>query len=160
MNKQQQQFHDWLTRQGAQLLPATNPYEYARFIAHGATHVIYEGRRGISAGGFAAECLEAFRNGANLGMGFARKARSSFAKQKLALLQRDGSNCFFCLTPMAENEITVEHLVARGKGGPDHLDNLALAHLKCNREADNLPLMKKLEIREAARRKMSIPCCD
>lgn len=142
-------FHDWLRTQGAQLLPTTNPYEVARFIAHGRTCIVYQDSRGYtSATGFAQECVDAFRDGQRLNMGFTQKPRSSMHKLKMVLLERDGPNCFFCGVLMLDGDITVEHLVGRGKGGPDHQDNLALAHDGCNQFADNLPLIEKIKMRE------------
>ena len=69
---------------------------------------------------------------------------------KVDLVARDGSDCFFCLKPMADQDMTIEHLVSRHKGGPDHMDNLVLAHMKCNGLADNRPLVEKIKIREMA----------
>jgi HNH endonuclease len=141
------QFLDWLRQNGSEVLPVTNPYEVARFIARGVTCVIYQGRRGISANGFAGECWNAFLEGKSLHMGSTVKPRGSMAKAKAALLERDGNLCFFCAKIMVEPDVTVEHLVSRSKGqGLDIQDNLALAHEKCNKDAANLPLVKKIEI--------------
>lgn len=143
-----EKFIAWLRANGAEVLPTTNSYEIARFIAHGRVNIIYEGRRGIRSIGFAEECLRAFERGAMMNMGVTQKPRNNISRVKLALQQRDGSFCFFCLKAITEDTCTIEHLVARGKGGPDHQDNLALAHEKCNKDAANLPLMEKIKIRE------------
>lgn len=145
----QNQFLNWLRHNGAEVLAPTNPYEYARFIARGGTHVIYQGRRGITANGFAQECLIAFEQGKPLHMGFAKKGSSHARRWAAALMERDGDGCFFCRKPLA-GDITIEHLVSRQKGGPDHQDNLALAHQRCNQDASHLPLVEKIKIRERA----------
>ena len=146
-------FLAWLQRNGAEVLPCSNVYEIARFIARGQTCIVYQGRRGISANGFAGECWNAFLEGRGLHMGSKVKPRGHFEKAKAALLERDGDLCFFCAQPMIEPDITIEHLVARSKGdGLDTQDNLALAHEKCNGSAANLPLMKKIQMYVAARK--------
>lgn len=146
MNKND--FHAWLRKNGAEVLAPTNVYEFARFIARGQTCVVYEGRRGISANGFAGECFEAWQNKQSINMGFNKKGGSHAARRKHALFNRDGASCFFCRKTMEFEEATIEHLVARVRGGPDHDDNLALAHEACNAKAANLPLMEKIKLRE------------
>ena len=145
------EFLAWLTAQGADVQASTNAYEFARFHAKDGLHIIYRDKRGTfncisqDSGNFAAECLAAFQRGSNIGMGNASPRRPIRHKKKAALLERDGNACFFCLGPMEdEEEITIEHLVAKVRGGPDHTDNLALAHKACNQEANNLPLMEKI----------------
>lgn len=146
--RKKSEFIAWLRKCGAQILPNTNAYELARFVAQDQTCVVYEGRRGVSANGFAAECWEAFVAGQDVRMGSVQKPRNSMAKLKAVLLQRDGNHCFFCHECMTDG-FTVEHLVGRAKGGPDHQDNLALAHESCNKSAANLPLMEKIKLRES-----------
>ena len=144
MNKKA--FIEWLRREGAEVLAPTNAYEVARFIAHGGTHVIYEGRRGISANGFAWTCFNAFNEKRHVDMGITKKQRNGTLKTKCALRERDGEMCFFCFEKMPESDMSIEHLVSIQNGGPNHMDNLVLAHKKCNRQADNHPLKYKIEI--------------
>lgn len=142
-------FSIWLSQQGAEVLAPTNPYEIARFRARGGVHVVYEGRRGISANGFAMECWEAFRKGSRLWMGVTKKPRNQLTYRKAALMERDGNLCFYCRLALSVEEATIEHLVSRDKGGPDHMDNLVLTHAPCNKLADNLPLIEKIKLRES-----------
>lgn len=138
-----------VAQKGAEVLAPTNQYEYARFIAHGCVNVVYTGRRGFSANGFAKEALSAFQLGnQSIDMGISKTARTPMTRRKYALIKRDGMNCFFCFKRMSENDMTVEHLVSKQNGGPDHMDNLVLAHAECNRKAANLPLIEKIKIRE------------
>jgi len=65
-----------------------------------------------------------------------------------AIVERDGANCFFCQKPVPRSDRTVEHLVPRAHGGPNHLSNLFLAHKDCNNAAGSLPATQKIEIRE------------
>ena len=147
------EFIDWLRVQGADVQASTNPYEFARFHARDGLHIIYRDKRGVfswtsqDGGNFASECLAAFIRGANISMGNAKPRRPIAHKKKAAILERDGDFCFFCQRLMEyEEDMTVEHLVAKVRGGPDHTDNLALAHKRCNSEANNLPLMDKIRL--------------
>lgn len=142
-------FIEWLSQQGAEVLAPTNTYEIARFRARGGVHVVYQSNKGrISCSGFASEAWEACRNGSRLWMGVTTRPRNVLTYKKAALMERDGNGCFYCGLPMTPAEATIEHLVSRDKQGPDHMDNLALAHESCNRLADNLPLIKKILLRE------------
>lgn len=151
--KKAARFREWLSRCGAEVLMATNPYELARFIAHGGTHIVYMNTKGrISACGFAKVALEGFNSGKTVDMGFVFTQRSSNAKRKAVLIQRDGRDCFYCGLPMTDEDMTVEHLVALTKGGSNHLENLALAHEKCNIKAGNLSLLRKIQLRDDMRK--------
>jgi hypothetical protein len=150
--KQIEQFRQWLSRMGAEVLMPTNPYELARFIARGGTHVIYVNGKGrISANGFAAEVLAAFESGQQIDMGFAKTSRTSNGRRRAVLLQRDGRACFYCGIDMPDDDITLEHLVALDKGGTNRLENMALAHRLCNNKAGNLTLTMKIKIRDRMR---------
>lgn len=144
-------FNEWLRHNGAEVLEPTNPYEIARFVARGGVNVIYRGRRGISARGFALDCLHAFENNASISMGYTKGHRSDLGRKKAALMQRDGDLCFFCAKPMTQDAMTIEHLVSRQNGGPNHMDNLVLSHSQCNARAGNLPLIKKIQIHHSTR---------
>lgn len=138
----------FLTRSGAELLAPTNPSELFRFRARGGVHIIYVRRTGfLTIKGAALEALRAFRAGSRWDAG-TRNAdpRHAMKRERHALFERDGRACWFCGEDMPDDDMTVEHLVGRNKGGPDHLDNLVLAHQRCNIEADNLPLKRKIEI--------------
>lgn len=142
-------FKDWLSGLGAEVLCATNPYELVRFKARGGTHIIYRNTKGIiTAAGFALEAMKAFQNGIAIDMGLVKTKGLANFKQKAALVQRDGKNCFYCGLPMPDDDLTVEHLIARNKGGLNTLENMALAHSKCNLKAGHLPLMEKIKMRD------------
>ena len=64
-----------------------------------------------------------------------------------ALLARDGDKCWLCNRTMAAGDATLEHLIARARGGPDTLDNLALCHQGCNTHLKDRPLEQKLKMR-------------
>ena len=63
---------------------------------------------------------------------------------------RDGKRCFYCGDPLGEDR-TLEHLLSLADGGTHHVNNLVLAHLKCNERAGDGPVMKKILLRENMR---------
>lgn len=46
--------------------------------------------------------------------------------------ERDGWICHLCGKRVAPGQESVDHLVPRSAGGPDRMDNVALAHHRCN----------------------------
>lgn len=70
----------------------------------------------------------------------ARAARIAY------LIARDGDGCLYCGRPIDPSACTVEHVVARAAGGPDHASNLALAHTECNAAAGHLSVAEKLRL--------------
>ena len=76
--------------------------------------------------------------------------KKSYKKQKKQLLDRDGSDCFYCAKPLGE-DITVEHLINLTSGGKNNLANMVLAHDQCNYDAGAKPLNEKVKIAIDAR---------
>ena len=67
------------------------------------------------------------------------KIKTAYKKvQRERLRKRDGEDCQLCGLPFAEDETpTIDHIVPRGRGGDNHINNLQLAHAACNeRKAD------------------------
>ena len=54
-----------------------------------------------------------------------------------AVLERDGGWCHLCGRPGAD---TADHLTPWSQGGSDDMDNLAAAHVPCNRTRGNRPV--------------------
>lgn len=52
---------------------------------------------------------------------------------KKDLVRVFGCRCWYCGLPAMEMELSVEHIIPKGKGGTDDLDNLGLACNICNR---------------------------
>lgn len=144
-------FKTWLLQQGAEVLAPTNQYEVLRVRARGRVFIAYKDKNGRTTWpDFLDECCQAFENGGSVSMGLTAVPRTAAAKYRLALIERDGMDCFYCLKPMPNDDITIEHLVSLHKGGPNHLDNMALAHGACNRSAGNKPLRDKIRMHVAA----------
>lgn len=147
----------WLMSIGSDVLASTNPYELVRFKAKGGTHVIYQRANGrITAKGVAAEALDAFNNNKPFDVGLIKTKSMANFKQKSALVARDGMDCFYCGLRMDSDDITAEHLIARNKGGQNKLENMALAHQKCNQLAGHIPLIEKIKLRERLRKENNI----
>ncbi len=53
------------------------------------------------------------------------------------------------------DDITIEHLVAKAFGGPDHISNLVLACDDCNQAVGTLSVSEKVAIRERLQRQNS-----
>ncbi len=49
------------------------------------------------------------------------------------LLERDGSLCQLCQKPLGEEDLSIDHVLPRSKGGRHALDNFQLAHGRCNK---------------------------
>jgi 5-methylcytosine-specific restriction endonuclease McrA len=69
--------------------------------------------------------------------------RSRNSKQRKSLLrtlrERDGDLCHICYRPMSfkvpnqPESATFDHIIPKAVGGRDRMDNLKLAHNKCNK---------------------------
>lgn len=144
-------FFDFLAICGAEVLAVTSKYEVARFKSHGVTSIIYCNKKGkLNFKGDSAQAYLAFINGQSWQGTDKNKARLVRRSPKVkTLLRRDGDACFYCREPLAD-DITVEHLVCRAHGGPNHISNLVLAHAQCNRAAGHLSAAEKVAIRDQA----------
>lgn len=59
------------------------------------------------------------------------RARRSKMRKKLVLWKRD-PHCKYCGVPLEYFEATLDHVVARSKGGNNSIENLVLACNRCN----------------------------
>lgn len=48
------------------------------------------------------------------------------------IYSRDGMVCSLCHLPVRREDASVDHVVPLSKGGPSTMDNLRLAHRRCN----------------------------
>jgi len=150
-----EKFKGWLIAQGAEMLQPTNEYEVLRFRCRKGTGVIYESKRGLSVSGplvmDAYACMKEARAWEGKGKP-TKRVQGSFRKRQL--LDRDGDNCFYCGKELGD-DMTVEHLVAVNQGGPDRLENLVLAHQRCNQEAGSMAVIEKINLRDRMRKEPS-----
>jgi len=71
------------------------------------------------------------------------------------LRRRDGDDCWLCGLPTTDRDRTIEHLLARAHGGTDHLANLCLTHSDCNRQLGDLPIQRKVQLRDQLRSRIA-----
>jgi len=66
----------------------------------------------------------------------------TITKQQIVetLKSRDGDSCFICKEEFVDESPTLDHWIPLAHGGRDEIENLRLAHRKCNTEkADRIP---------------------
>lgn len=80
------------------------------------------------------------------------KSKVKRSQIRIALMDRDGIECWFCGDVLG-CYATIEHLIARSNGGPDTLENMVLAHERCNQIASNRSLSAKIMLRDVMRRR-------
>jgi 5-methylcytosine-specific restriction endonuclease McrA len=57
----------------------------------------------------------------------------------MRLLRKNGSRCYWCHAEFPPNQLTLDHLKPRSRGGSNKLENLRLACFPCNnRRSDSL----------------------
>lgn len=140
------EFGDWLSSVGAQVLEPTNAYEVMRFKAGDITSVIYRNKvGGVTHSGVSKEAWEAFNTGKSWRAAPATR-RKRMTPNIRTLRARDGDLCFFCQKVVGQDNESVEHLVSITHGGTNHISNLLLAHKTCNAKAGNLSAMEKIKI--------------
>lgn len=163
-------FTQWLRANGCETVPPTNPYEVVRYRAYepqatrATVHIVYAKDSGLltwagATRGHYLSFLQGWPLTGQLVEPLAVEIRSTTvvrrplggAKRKrvetrAALLERDGEACWYCGCFLGE-DITIEHLVPKSKGGVNHADNYVLAHQACNVAAGNLPIKDKIALR-------------
>lgn len=146
-------FRRWLVGHGAQILVPLEECELIRFRARNRNAVVWNREGDLQMNKPARLAWRAYRNGlAWSAFTKAKQKRLPNAKQAVrTLLDRDGDACFYCGQPMPEGDRTVEHLLALGHGGNNHLSNLALAHKACNEGASVNSIVEKIRHREKLR---------
>lgn len=62
------------------------------------------------------------------------RAQAAMPKSwRYEIAKRDGNNCALCGKPIGDiNYATLDHIIPRHAGGSDTIDNLQLAHYRCN----------------------------
>jgi hypothetical protein len=154
-----------LTERGVEILAPTNSYEVIRFRAKAGVGVVYKNLRGrLSANDQAMETFRALASGEGGTLAPVRVTKNRVkgerrAGELAAIIERDGDRCFFCgealpesgWAPTPELSTTIEHLVARAHGGPEHISNKFAAHEICNLRAGHLSAPEKIAMREQMR---------
>lgn len=141
----------WAVAGSAEDQALTNKYELVRLRVKGGVAIVYRRDNGKTTWNpLAMELKRAFEHGqpfpTELRPVQAVKRDSKTSVTERTLIQRDGRGCFFCFH---EKELmTIEHLVPRAHGGPNHIANKFLACEPCNLAAGHLSAPEKIRIRE------------
>lgn len=154
-------FARWLTANGAQVHKGKNEWEILRFQFphHPGVSLVYAADDGsVVFTGIAYQAYKRFRTnhswsptGTGSSLARYRTRNTEFDKQiNSVLLERDGDTCALCGLPLGA-DVTREHRVATSVGGPDHPNNMALMHYKCNVIVNNMSVTEKLRIRDVMR---------
>jgi len=62
--------------------------------------------------------------------------RTTTARRRL-IIERDNGICYLCNKQIPFNEIEIDHLIPRSRGGSSQPDNLSVSCMKCNRHKGN-----------------------
>jgi hypothetical protein len=148
-------FKAWLTDCGAVTLPPTNPYEVLRIQTSVGVLVAYKNKHGVQSWPpELSELRKSFIAGQAVSLSPGLKARQRLRHLVANLAARDGLECWFCENGFLNEEsreITIEHLVPRAHGGPNHMSNLVLACPTCNARAGHASVSEKVKLREQLR---------
>jgi hypothetical protein len=152
-------FQNYLSQNGIELRQPKE-WELLRFAHSNGVGIIYFKANGTLT--WSPEAHEAWldhRDG--IACRFAAQAQTaniSYDRKKLLkeLMVRDGPNCVVCNRPLSLGTASLEHLLDRKFGGPEHIANLTLACKPCNMELGKVKtLREKIEI---IVQKRSLPC--
>ena len=69
-----------------------------------------------------------------------REPAPLLSESKVVLYGTQGGNCNGCGTHFLPQNLTVDHIIARSKGGTDHLENLQRLGGHCNSLKGNRPM--------------------
>lgn len=147
------EFKDWLVSKGAISLGLTSEWEVLRVKTCHGTLVVYRDKHGKETW---PSDLQSLLNSFNKNESISsispdKKPRSNQRHQVKALIERDGNSCWFCGLDFSEwkdDRVTIEHLVPKAHGGPDHISNLVLSCEPCNKKAGTLSVAEKVDLRE------------
>lgn len=135
-----------ITERGGECFASTSPYELARFKTKFGVGIIYCGKKGISINPQAHAAIDHISTKAKGSLApVVTTNRSKPAGAVLAIMARDGETCFFCGLDLG-NDVTVEHLVSKTHGGPNHIANTFLAHTFCNASAGHMSAPEKVAL--------------
>lgn len=147
-------FKAWLIQNGAEVLPTTNEYESVRFKGKEVGVLYSSGKTSNLYTANAISCFIRSKKWDGKPVNIGRK--KTYVKEKVALLGRDGDNCFLCGQPLL-TDITVEHLLPLVAGGKNTLANMVLVHEQCNFELGTKSIYQKVQMAIEKRLKLLTP---
>jgi hypothetical protein len=146
----------WAVSEGAEYEAPTNPYELLRLRVNGGVAIVWKKDSGkLTWNPLSARLKQALITGSGFpaDLRHVEKTKVQFVPgansvTHRTLIHRDGEGCFFCFEEKP-GEMTLEHLVPRTHGGPDHISNKFRACSPCNMRAGHLSAPEKIKIRDA-----------
>lgn len=147
-------FTKWAVANGAEKEAPTNPYEVLRLRVLGGVAIIHTNKSGKHTfNDKARQLFEAFGKRQPMPLRPVAKVRTDGKRSATikTLIARDGHECFFCGEEVQAGEETIEHLVPRTHGGPNHISNKFLADKPCNGRAGHMSAVEKIRLRDELR---------
>ena len=157
-------FREWLVQCGATVEPGFTPWEILRFRSCRTSGVtsVYRNTKGKESWDTIATTLYAeYAAGKRPRLAHEDSVRYRTKALVAALVLRDGLECWFCGKEWPDQDspdLTIEHLLSRNHGGPNHESNLTIACERCNAAAGSLPIVGKVMLRERLRAERKIEC--
>lgn len=149
-------FKKFLINCGGQILHETNEYEVIRVDTDKGVQILYRKQSGLLT--WPDELVKAYmayRSGGKVKWKASKRKKVNRKRGPVlqqTLEKRDGPDCWFCgLAFKPAEKKTIEHLLNVSNGGNNHINNLALAHEKCNQMARNMGITDKVALRERLR---------
>lgn len=146
-------FKKFLVNCGGQLLHETNEYEVIRVLTDSGVLILYRKQDGLLT--WPKELVAAYmayKSGGAIKWRATRKKKVNRKRGSVlvkTLQERDGPDCWFCGGGMPLP--TIEHLLNVSNGGNNHINNLVLAHERCNQRAASMCISDKVKLREHLR---------
>jgi len=137
-----EKFSNWLINHGCEIEPLTNSYESIRWKGR-EIGVIYTS--GKFSGPYASDAYYKFTQNKKWEGGPLKVGRKTYVKQKIRLLERDGTKCFLCNQELGE-DITVDHLIPLVAKGTNELSNMVLMHAQCNFDCGAKTVVEKVRM--------------
>lgn len=148
-------FKKFLANCGGQLLHETNEYEVIRVQTDRGVQILYKKQSGLLT--WPTELVSAYmayKSGGKVKWRAAKRRKVNRKRGPVlvqTLAKRDGDICWFCGKGLPHDKATIEHLLNVSNGGNNHINNLVLAHEKCNQQARNMSIAEKVLLRERLR---------
>lgn len=151
LKKHLTKFKAWLIENGSVIHDNTNAFEVLRFEGNGHVVILYVKSNGtITWSDTAKAAWKAFitRDPAWKAQQKQKRSKSTRRREsnKNTLLKRDGPYCVYCGKRFDPMDLTIEHLIALSRGGPDTIENMVLACKRHNTLVGNFCLTRKIRM--------------
>lgn len=148
-------FLEFLVKQGA-VINIPKKFEIVRFLFNDNIGSIVFNNKGkiTQANKLAQDAWDAFRTKNTSWKPNKNNKELDLRKDMIYQLSiRDGWHCFYCNKLLDENTSTIEHLVSRHDGGPNHPSNLFLSCNDCNVKVGREAAHIKIKMRDYFQKK-------